>query len=329
MDGLNIAYAPRSIETNLYCARMIEALTRFGTVRGASIGRLSELLRPTGIQRFDHVFLNWVENGLVGTDGRVGFYRFLKIAAKISLLKLFVRNVIFVRHNHCPHGVAEADRARAKRHTDRLERLCHVAIVHSEREVRPGRLYVPHPLYRSVATADSCEPEDYFILFGRLSRYKRIDSVLAGFPRNRRLLIAGACDDAAYLAELKALAGPNVTFRGEYLSESEAQALVMASQGLIIGHSESDMIVSASFFYAMSLGVRVFCLSSPFLAWAGEALGPDVVRVAPTLTELSGSLAEAEPRQPLEDKSLQRIEALFGDDAVHHALARVIGGKGA
>lgn len=42
---------------------------------------------------------------------------------------------------------------------------------------------------------------------------------------------------------------------------------VSASQGLILTHSDEDMIVSGSFFFAASLGVPVYAVKTPFFKW--------------------------------------------------------------
>ena len=321
MSGLDIAYAPADIESITYCSRIAENLAPLGNVQGVSLRNFALVLGRRAFRRLDIILLNWIENGLIDRWGRITIGRFARLALKMVLLRLCFRKVVFVRHNHFPHDTLEQDQGKARWMTDRIERLCHAAIVHSPTEVGPRRHYVPHPLYKVTAdrpTSPAAEP--YFIAFGRIVPYKRLKELIAKFPVDKRLVVAGVCDDPGYLVELRALAGDNVRFHADYLPDHEAQALVANSEGLIISHADRDMIVSASFFYAMSVGTRVLCLASPFLCWAQETLGPQVVRASPDVDTLCRVVSTAPANLPFDGITKDRIGSLFGDAAVRAAL---------
>jgi CubicO group peptidase (beta-lactamase class C family) len=136
-------------------------------------------------------------------------------------------------------------------------------------------------------------------------------------------MILGSCDDPQYIAELNALSKGNVTIRGEYISDKDAQQLIVQSEGVIICHAEDDVIVSGTFFYALSLGVTVFALETDFIRWVNSELGDDVVLARRTISELTQSLPTA-PRTRMTGVTDPRVQHLFGNETVQHALSDLL-----
>jgi hypothetical protein len=137
------------------------------------------------------------------------------------------------------------------------------------------------------------------------------------------LLIFGACDDPKYLAELKAQAPPNVAIRSGYVSEKDAQQILLDSEGVLICHAEEDIIVSGTFIYALSLGVKTYAIRTDFTKWAEREVGRELVEVFSGIPELVQHLP-ATPRQPASAETDLRVQRLFGTQAVCQAVSDVL-----
>src|SRR6201999_3331671 len=107
-----------------------------------------------------------------------------------------------------------------------------------------------------------------------LVRYKRIERLIAAWPPDAALVVAGAPGDRADAAELQAVAPRNVLAHAGRVAEPVAQALVARSAGLVMAHADADVVVSSSFYFAMSLGVPVLAVETPFLRWIAPRLDP-------------------------------------------------------
>jgi hypothetical protein len=320
----NILYLPLSPNTtNKYCENMVDVLSQFGPVSGFTVAKGVKRLFSGDVIRADVIFLNWVENEIVSTSGALSIPGFMKSLIKILLCKFFAKKLVYVRHNRYPHKTSVKHRKSVTRAADFLESCCDASIVHSMMARTGTRFYVPHPLYKLEARSGAAASADdgYFVCFGRILRYKNFETLIKSFPADRKLLIVGACDDAAYLAELNALATDNVTIRGEYIDEKEAQQLVSDSEGVIICHAEDDVIASGTFFYSISLGVKVYALETDFTTWAHKELGDGLVEVHRDIPALARGL----PSMPRAKGEVDpRVQALFGPQAVRQAVSEVL-----
>ena len=332
---LRIGYMPYGKITNKYVERIIEILAGFGSV--------SDLPRPKCLLRgavrlrreFDVAILNWVEFDLVRKrDGAFSVPGFLKVLARVLLVRCIATRVVYVRHNYYPHGTRECDVERARRALDFLERLFDVVLIHSGHELGGRRDYLPHPLYHlddAVLTADEERllaglPDAYYAVFGRIERYKRIERLIADFPQSRHLVVFGAVEDPEYLEELHALGAPNVRIVAGYVSDALAQAVIRRSRGLVLAHAERDMIVSGSLFYGLSLGVRIFALDSPALAWIRERIGGDAVHAAHDIPSLCALIAADEAPATPAARRRSAVEDAFGDRRIEAVFRRVLFG---
>jgi glycosyltransferase involved in cell wall biosynthesis len=315
---LRFRFIPNDCDTNAYSARMEEILGHIGSVSAAPH---SLFMR----NRFDAAFVSWYDNRILAPDGTVSPLRFCKVVLRTLALRAQARKLIFIRHNRMPHATKPSDRVLAERMVDLYERwLFDCSLIHSPEEAGGTRLYCPHPLYKQESTAEVLPPQlaafntkAFYVVFGRIEPYKQLERLIQAFPKDKQLVICGRCSDPDYLARLTRVAPGNVTVLHGFIPDAHAQWLIRRSQGIVISHASDDMIVSASFFYAMSLAQRVFAVATPFLRWASATLGDDVVFATDDLEALCRSLAEApsgEPKRELEPA----IEALFGD----HSIAR-------
>jgi glycosyltransferase involved in cell wall biosynthesis len=330
-----IAYVPwfeASVEKG-YTLRMRELLGAFGEVvafRGFGEALRSNLRSRRG--RLDVVVLNWTDNDLLDRRTKtVALRKVAKLFARTFALRLVAKQLVFVRHNNFPHAVAHGHEAEAARWVDRYERLFDTVLTHSGEEQQLPRRYCPHPLYHRVPIADGTRaslgwlPSHYFVVFGRIVRYKKLAELMRAFPADRTLLVLGAIGDQAYAKELASIERPNVVFKPGLIDETDAQAIVANSAALLISHADEDVIVSSSFFFAMSLRVPVIAVATPYLRWVAPRVGPDLLRLASDVEGLCERLDEAIDDPKSDAEATGTIEREFGDDTVRGALLAALG----
>lgn len=329
-----IAYLPfdASNRSNAYAFRMRDLLGQQGEV-GPFIGTRRFVLDVLRLRasRVDLLVLNWLDSELLDpASHRLLLRRALRLCARIVAMRCAARHVVFVRHNHYPHATLPHETARARRWVDRLERLCCTAVTHSPAAATADRRYVPHPLYRHgplqrQAVADWDLPDDYFVMFGAIAPYKRLAEVIAAFPAQRQLVIAGAVGDEAYARALAALQRPNMRLRAGFVDDAQGQALVAGATALLIAHADADVIVSGSFFFAASVGTPVIAVQTPFLLDAHASFGAAVVTPVPDIAALCQAAAGFE-RGARRGEVDARIEQAYGDAAVLAAWAPIVAG---
>ncbi|MFZ2627964.1 MAG: hypothetical protein WAX67_03680 [Rugosibacter sp.] len=322
-----IAYIPYEDMGNAYTERMRELLADFGSVeRFAGVKALLVQL-PRSLRRYDAMVVNWLENAIVApATGRVSLRGTVRLFLKALLMKAFAKRMIFVRHNYHPHGTAAGSEALARCLVDLYEALFDVVITHSGADA--DRCYCPHPLYRQSAALPGAGselqlPENYFLAFGRIVPYKKIDALVEAFPSWRALVVAGSVGDAAYAAHIARLRRRNFVFLPGRVDEAEAQRLVRSARGIVIANADSDVVVSGTFFYAISFGCPVYAVETPFLAWARQRLGDELLVLEPDLERLCRMIATAKPR-PVSAASREAVVREFGDAAVSRALAAAL-----
>ncbi|MDB5893959.1 MAG: hypothetical protein JWQ88_1490 [Rhodoferax sp.] len=337
---LSFTYTPFSNVDNLYVARMREVLSRYGEVKQFQGVKQSilDVLRWNR-RRYDVAFFNWMENDILHPrTHRISWLRVAKVFLKTLATGFISRRTVFFRHNLYPHATLKSQEHLAQRILARYERLFDVVYVHSGAHLDNGRIYCPHPLYPHAAPepsggeADGLPaslkrplPDEFFVAFGRIARYKQILELAKAFPADRNLLIIGSISDMAYSRELEAIDRPNIFYRPGLLSEADAQATILKSRAVVISHAGDNTIVSGSFFYAVSLPVPVIAVETPFLKWAAPRVGGELMALAPDLP----GLAQAAHRfRTLPDLAhLQpRIQQEFGDDAIAAALSVAVQG---
>jgi glycosyltransferase involved in cell wall biosynthesis len=326
-----IAYIPAEDFTNTYTIRVRELLSAFGHLENFYFkARLLRLLRGD-FRRIDVVFVNWLENELIDTNtGRVSWRGTIKLLIKTLLLKLTARQTVFVRHNLYPHSACNESARAARWIVDRYERLFDMVFIHSGANITAAennrhRYYLPHPLYSlAIDVARQVRPrnlpERYFLVFGRIVSYKRIERLIEHFPANQTLMICGAVEDAGYAAKLANILRPNVVFSPGYIPEDVAQTLVAGAQAVVISHAESNVMASGTFFYALSLQRRVFAVRTPFLQWISTRLPADALVLGEDIPHLCRLISEVQDT-PMSATTRYLIETEFGDAAVQSALS--------
>ncbi|EQB2469853.1 glycosyltransferase family protein [Klebsiella quasipneumoniae] len=276
------------------------------------------------------VILNWMENELVHKNGKVVIIGVLKSFAKMLILKMAYKRVVYVRHNLYPHNTIKKHVNIARYLTTLLASIADLRISHSPvfKDKMGEVLYIPHPLYKITLKDNYNEcPNDRYVVFGNIARYKKIEELIKAFPINKKLLIFGGCKDQEYLETLNSLIldKNNIEISARFFSDEEAASIIKASNGMIISHAEDDMIVSGSFFYGLSCEVKLLVIETPFLRWSSGRLSEQVVEV---FSDIKGLCAEIE-KETIKfncysefDKKV--IDELFSNETIGTSLEKII-----
>lgn len=309
-----IFYFPKPNTGNQYSNNTIKAIENAGDFSVVNAPTLKEFIKnPLQIlrcNRADFVIINWLESHLAGKDGSFSLIGMFKFFSYLLLFKIIAKNLIYVRHNIYPHNMSGKSAKLAAQLTDFCQKFCNVKVAHSGHLCESGYNYIPHPLYSEV-NKYSEKSNGYYIIFGKIERYKNIESVILNWVSDLPLLIAGSVGDERYLKYLKDISqGRNIMFDARFIPDSEAAMLVSQAKALIIAHADDDMIVSGSFFYALSLGVPVISKSSKFFEWLVDARGFRSIVMFDSASELENTLKRKVFLSPAE--VLKEAEENFG-----------------
>lgn len=321
-----IIYYPFDTGVNQYGQRMKEVLSRLGDVEKFSYRQV--LTSP--FKKKDLCVINWIDNQFLNEKGRVSIVGTLKVYLKIALLKIHCKKIAYVRHNVYPHSTHKDSIFTLTQMINRLSRFFDITFVHSPKFLQSVEKYIPHPLYQYPLTVDEHSTiqrdDDLYIIFGRIVRYKKIDEVIKLFPKNKRLLIAGFCEDKEYRDELTRLisGNSNVQLISKFLTDDEARKLVRSANAMIISHADDDMIVSGSFFYALSQRISIICVETPFMRWAEETLSNKVVLTCPSISKMCNVLSQKHSSYIYNDITISKINDLFSDDRIEYELTKLL-----
>jgi glycosyltransferase involved in cell wall biosynthesis len=321
-----ITYYPYFHTGNQYTERMIQLHSSFAeVVPFEGFYKALKTMCARGLRRNDFSVINWLETECLDrATKRFSYIRACNLFLKLLILKVVTRNIVMVVHNYYPHGAAKEDIPKILRFMRVMEKLSDIVISHSGADT--GRYdYVPHPLYQFNASAPAVQiPElealygkPYFVVFGRIMPYKNVHELMKVWPADKQLLIAGIVGDEAYLQALRQQATDNIHFAARELTDEEAKVVVEQSQAVIICHAEDNVVVSGTFFFAMSLRKQVIALETPFLAWAAASLPAGYTHVFSDLEALAQSLSHVDPTLTLDTGPIERE---YGDDKIKASL---------
>jgi len=287
---MKIAFIPVKSAGNAYVTHMQEAFEYLGDIHEVNYADL-------GIYKwnyYDIVVLNWRESYFVDSQTKsISYLGFSKELLRLLLFKCIARKSCLIVHNNYPHDLKPT-------HLNMVARLQHIyrffmdrIICHSAEPEKKQYNYVPHPRYFEYLQTTRDQAQGYFLIFGRIERYKKIESIFPYLGNELKLKICGPCCDDAYLAQLKNLAPRSVEFQVGFLPEQEAQTLVAQSDGLILLGDGGSMIVSGSFHYGMSCNTKIFALQTPYLNWYKDFYKSNNLIVAGSISELTSQLKQA------------------------------------
>ena len=207
---LNIYYYPKANNCNQYANNTIKAISASLECDVQNAPCLKEFVkRPLTYilaKRVDYLIVNWLESELSNKEGKISILGTLKFFVYLVFFKLVADKLIYVRHNMYPHNMHGVSAKIAQHITNIAEKLfCYKKVAHSGHLTHAGYIYIPHPLYDSVDFSEINKGE-YFIIFGKIERYKNIESVINEWNNENLLIIAGAVGDCDYLREIMLLA---------------------------------------------------------------------------------------------------------------------------
>ncbi|MCW8109504.1 hypothetical protein OPS25_13420 [Alteromonas ponticola] len=258
--------------SNAFVARTKQAFCELGYTPHSFKKLFS--LRNLSTRKHNAVVLNWYEDQPF-RKGLNAFTRplfIIKFFITLIGMRLFSSNVVWVRHNFKPHNVPKA--SWLYRLVISLLQVVANKVVTLESTPEISAAVVKHPLYKDdaqlLSTIHAPQPQpksiDY-LYFGSIKPYKRLDSLLAVWPQDKALVIAGYCADHNHAAELRQLIRARhlqVTWRNEFISDEELENTVVSSRFVILPHDDNAMISSGTFYYALGLGANIICFDSAF-----------------------------------------------------------------
>jgi glycosyltransferase involved in cell wall biosynthesis len=327
-----IGLHPFSLPGNAYIDRNRHILGRFGTVSEVPRARylakllLLRLLRLRSTKIFDVLILNWHDRAVLAGGDRPTLRGVFDYLALNCLCRLATRRLIYVRHNNFPHETRAISRRWVQRLIDYGQRLADVIVCHSPVYADQHDLqYVPHPLYEVFPCSLDGYREEY-IVFGRIEPYKQIDLLIAAWKSRYTLSVIGPCENQGYLAQLKKIAtGKAVRIEAGFKDDSEVASRIAASRGVIIVNDPGSLIVSGTFFYALSCGARLLTTNTPFNRWVATTEVGDYVRLFDSVGELVEKVEHETDGDRPESRSVRdAAEILFGEERVACAWQSLI-----
>lgn len=208
------------------------------------------------------VFLNWIDNWVFRT-GKFSILGFLKLLVFLLILRFTSKKIVFVRHNIYPHKYKSLDKF--VKFTYRvIYFLTTHQITHSKRfAAMDNIIYIPCPLPDRDYVFDSnvINLQDtfkkYFLIYGRIDEYKKIEEIIKHFQDLKlNLIIAGRIDNTRYHKYVKKIIGTNKNIKliNGYIDTKTLESLITNSQGVIVNHMQGSIIVSGSIIHTLSVG---------------------------------------------------------------------------
>jgi glycosyltransferase involved in cell wall biosynthesis len=324
---MTIGLRPFVAKQNSYIQRNREILARIGPVvevppplalLGKVLRRLCTFKSP---RMFDVAIIHWREDVIVLGRNTPALRGIVAYFLSMFLYRIASRRVVYVRHNRYPHKVLPRYQDRVRRLIGKGQSLCHAVVTHSPSYADEYEYtYIPHPLYR-LDQVEAIDASDEYVVFGAIAEYKKIRELVEAWGCDRKLLIAGPCDDPAYLTELQNLAANKpIQFDVGYQDQNKMAKRLANSNGVIIVNDPGSMIISGTFFFALSVGVPVYVRTNSFYDWVKSTPLGDHVHVFDSVSEVADHTGKAADHRASESGSIQKAALeFFGDDAVLYA----------
>lgn len=304
---MRIGYHPFDAAENDYVTNMKQVLSEYGVVSPPP--KLSKVFSPSQYKTYDVLILNWSDNNIVSKEGKLSIMGCMKMFIKLFLYRIFSKKTIFVRHNLFPHNTKKKYVNVAKSIVDIYEKFFDLCWVHSGHLELKYRLYIPHPLYE-IKNLKPNYDDFYYVIFGRILPYKKIEEVLCRVPIDINIKVYGSAPDKVYLGELQKFeSNKNININAGYISADNVNQVLASSSGLIISHADTDMIVSGSIIYGISVGIPVFCIDTPFIDWFNKNVCSGILFSYSSYDELLGSLPHK--KQNVDENLLRKAQYHF------------------
>ena len=326
IKNLSVSFYPaRQKLPNNYIYHYSKILERELTVRDRENAfRLKSLISLFWQPRVDYILINWLENILVGENGRISWFTRLKFVAFLFVITRRSSGYIVIWHNFYPHKLDERDYPKFESIEKNYHRKAALVVKNNPVGIPYGN-YVPFPLMNNKEKIIFQSYETYFVVFGALLPYKKIESLIRVWSIDApSLIIFGLEVDLEYSNRLKEQERQNVKIMPGYFSPSECDVLIGRSAGLILSQTGRNISLGSSLFYALNLGVPVIGLENGFLRWLKPHYPGGIIRVVSTHEQIVGLVEECQPPHPAVRKEVMSItEHLFGVEAVRIAWKMV------
>lgn len=327
---MKILFYPEPDGANEYTSNMVANLEAVaGEPVHFSPNIKAIVLRPFKtfcFKKYDVAVINWLENNLRSEGDKLFAFGVLKFFVYILFFKLAATKTVYVRHNVYPHDIPSRQSKTARKIIDFAERLFDKKVSHSGHLVDEGYFYVPHPLYDThtgLLTAKADDRQDYYLVFGRIARYKQLHKLIDNWPQSEKLLIAGPASDSAYVEELKTRAqGLDIEFDIRFLPNQDVDAIMSHASAIILSHAGDEMIVSGSFFHAISYGLPVIASEQAFLCWLKQDMQFSGLTLFSSMEALAALLKA--PITTSKQAVLNESDRLFGEQVVQASLTSLL-----
>ncbi|WP_158769012.1 hypothetical protein [Paraglaciecola sp. L1A13] len=259
-----ICIFPRFQGDNEYLLNLSLILeNNFSDVRFVALSPKTMLKMLLKGKRSDVLILNWLEDYPCLKKGFLAEAReTLRVILGMVIAYIYYRKIIWVRHNYKPHLA----------HSKFCYRiLCGAISFFSDNIVTHRRVHefdsqvIFHPLYKKTEV-NTIAPFDCLI-FGNIKPYKNVPMILQDWDPKRELKIIGKCKSADLNNEITTLIKgrlPKVIYENRFMEVEELNGFLSSVTFVILAHEEASMIVSGTFYHAISYGANVVLKDSEY-----------------------------------------------------------------
>ena len=240
------------------------------------------------------VIANWLESHCAASNSHIKWKNTAKIFALLLSVVISRSRFIYVRHNHIPHGLTGNARRLARLIIWLQEKIAYLKLCHLPGSHYLDYCFIPHPLYQRTPFSEADFSEKCrFAIVGAVTPYKKIDELLAHWPQELPLTIAGQCSTKNYLDELKQVIAHrhlNADITNRRLSDEELVSIVTGTEVIVIAHDDDSAIVSGTYYLAKTGG----CITLSRRAHGpAQCLGDYVANAPDQLGEIARNIANS------------------------------------
>jgi beta-1,4-mannosyltransferase len=318
---LDVVFIPDMRSSNPYQRLLAAALEERG-IRPrfpGDFGPRRPLLRALFSGQIEVLHLDWIHPYITGKSLGGSVLRSAVFLAKVCLVRLLRRRIVWTVHNLVSHEARFASWERWVNAT--LARLAHCLVVHfpdarllvreSFRIGAKKEILVAHHgnyvrVYGEVSYLpthrDQTPQPVVFMAFGLVRRYKRLEELIAAFKTldrgDIRLTIKGEAIEREYAEELKRLTEDDVRITLELGFIDDRMVPVVFAAADVVVLPQTQILTSGSLILAMSMGKPVVAAREPHAEFlVGDEGGGGVLYAPGSITGLAGSLRQMADRR--------------------------------
>ncbi|TGZ32607.1 hypothetical protein EQ875_03842 [Photobacterium damselae subsp. damselae] len=206
------------------------------------------------------IVLNWFED--IFSD-KCSLSKVLLGIGLLIFLKISSKKIIYVRHNLNPHSNKNIKCFIFFQKA--LQLFSSNVITH--RGIGENNFVIPHPYYKNKNNLSHKNRDINYLCFGRIQRYKGIETLLSNWPENEKLLILGFCDDNQLELEIERIINDrslDVVWVNKRIDKDELDNYLSRTKFVIIPYVDNSMIVSGVFYHSISFGCNIIMRESKY-----------------------------------------------------------------